>query len=167
MATVIQQLPARSAIPASTNGAQHKLVDGTNFPVASLAYDAATSETAYWQFGAISYGSGNITAKVAWYADTATSGGVVWGLSLAAITPDADTQDIETKAFATEVTQVDTHLGTTGQRLHEVNVTINQLDSIATGDYVTLRVARKTADASDDMTGDAQLIQIVLSYSDT
>ena len=92
-------------------------------------------------------------------------GGVVWGVSLAAITPNTDSQDIETKAFDTEETVADTHLGTTGQRLHSVSLTLTETDAVAAGDDVTLRLARKTADGSDDMAGDAQVVRVIVEYT--
>lgn len=167
MATVYRPLwPGFVSFP-TTNPAAPVETQGTSFPVPGLAFDATTQETCYLFFRAINYGSGNLTATVQWYADSATTGGVVWGGSLAAITPDSDTQDIETKAFATESTAADTHLGTTGQRLHSIDITLSNLDSIASGDWVCLRLRRAPADGSDTMTGDAIVVGLTLSYSDT
>lgn len=167
MGTVRQTLLPRDAVLPATNYPSYKSVAGTNFPVESLAFDAATEETCYFVFPAINYGSGNVTARVKWYADTASANGVTFGASLAAITPNTDSTDIETKAFATEVNGSDTHLGTTGQRLHEFTIDINQLDSLAAGDWVALRLARKVADGSDTMTGDCCLVEVDVEYSDT
>jgi hypothetical protein len=148
---------------------QIDVIGGSNFPVASLRYDDTNDEAAYFFFRAITYGSGNISVDIYWYADTATSGTVVWECQLACITPDTDSQDIETKAFATLNYVQDTHLGTTAQRLHQCTVSISNKDSIATGDWVCLRVARdgNGTNATDSMAGDAQLVQVTVSYSDT
>lgn len=167
MATVRREFGPGDAVYPTSNPAAPIMMQGTNFPVPGIAFDATTQETCFFMFAAESYGSGNLTLRLQWYADTATAEDVVWGVSLAAITPNSDTQDIETKAFATEVTQQDTHLGTTGQRLHEVTLTLNQLDSIANGDWCCLRVRRVPGDANDDLAGDAILVKIVLEYSDT
>lgn len=167
MATVRQYLTPQCAEFLSSTFPALTRVYGTNFPVVSLAYDTTTVERAYFQFSPMAYGSGNITVTVEWYADTASSGGVVWETALAAITPNTDTQDVETKAFATVNTAADTHLGTTGQRVHSVDVTVSNLDSLAAGDYVILRVSRLTTDGSDTMTGDAMLLGLGISYSDT
>lgn len=140
---------------------------GTNFPVMALAYDAASAENAYWVFRAVNYGSGSLTVDLDWYADTATSGVVRWGVQIAAVTPDSDSQDVETKAFATAQTADDTHLGTTGQRLHRCPVTVSNLDSLAVGDVVWLKVYRDAANGADTMTGDAFLTWVTVSYSDT
>jgi len=169
MATIVQVLEARAGIPAATNGAQHDVISGTNFPCPVLAYDGgSTDEKAYFYSLAESYGSGNITCKILWYADTASSGDVKWGAAVAAITPNTDTQDVETKAFATQNTAVDSHLGTTGQRLHSVDVTISNLDSIAADDWFCLEITRVASDTvNDTMTGDAFLVMARLSYSST
>ena len=167
MSTVVQIFGAEDALYPSANFPVFKSVAGTNFPVNSLAFDATTEETCYFKFRAVRYASGNVTARVRWYADSASSGDVAFGGSLAAITPNTDTQDIETKAFATEVIASDTHLGTTAQRLHEFTIAISNLDSIAADDWCVLRLARKVADAGDTMTGDALVVEVGLEYSDT
>lgn len=167
MAIVRQVLePGEALLPAS-NPAAPVLTPGTNFPVGGLAFDATTQETAYFRFSALSYGSGNLTLTVEWYADTASANGITFGASLAAITPNTDTQDIETKAFSTENTASDTHLGTTGQRLHSFDITVSNLDSLAALDDVTLRLRRVPADAGDTMTGDCIVTRVTVAYSDT
>lgn len=167
MATVTHSfLPEEAQYLASTFP-QYVKNNGTNFPVSSLAYDAAADEAAFFKFVATSYGSGNLTLTLFWYADTASSGDVVWGGAISAITPNSDSQDIETDGLATENTATDSHLGTTGQRLHSIDVTISNLDSIAAGDVVHLRIRRVGSNGSDTMSGDAQLVMATLSYSDS
>lgn len=165
MATVAQTLEVGGAQFLSTSFPA-LVKNGTNFPVVGLAYDAAADEAAFWHFQAVSYGSGNVTVRVEWYADTATSGDVIWGVQLAAITPNTDTQDVETKALATANTVTDTHLGTTGQRLHTADVTVSNLDSLALNDAVWLRLYRDADAAGDTMAGDAVVTLLTVSYSD-
>ena len=165
MATVTQTLDPGSAqflttaFPALARG-------GTNFPVLGLAFDAVSDEAAFWAVRAVNYGAGNVTVHVDWYADTATTGDVVWVVQLAAITPDTDTQDVETKALATLNTVTDTHLGTVGQRLHRAIITMTNLDSLAADDDLWIRIARDAANAADTMTGDTILVLATVSYSD-
>lgn len=144
--------------------------EGTTGPVPGLAFDTTTEETCFFRFRAINYGASNpsITLLVGWYAATASSGGIAIGASLAAQTPNTDTGDTEAKAFATETIFTDTHLGTVGKRPHDAlgSITTN-LDSVATDDWVLLRIARKTADAGDTMTGDMIMTSLDVSYSDT
>lgn len=167
MATVRHIFEAGDAKFPTSNPAAPTQVQGTNFPVSGLAFDATTQESAFFDFSALSYGSGNLTVTVEWYADTASANGIVFGASLCALTPNTDTQDIETDAFATENTASDTHLGTTGQRLHTFDITVSNLDSIAAGDDCRLRLRRVPADGSDTMTGDAVVTRVVVAYSDT
>jgi hypothetical protein len=167
MATVRQYLAPEEAQFLATAFPQLSKVNGTNFPVVGLAFDAAATETAYWHFAAFSYGSGNVTVDVEWYADTASSGVCRWEAAIAATTPNTDTDNIETKAFATATAFDDTHLGTTGQRLHEAPIVVTNLDAIAANDEVWLKVSRLGAHANDTMTGDAILSSVRVSYSDT
>lgn len=161
--------PEEAQFDASSTVPQFKVNPGTNFPVSGLAFDGAgsTAERAYWKLEPVAYGSGNITCDIIWYADSGTTNAVVWETALAAITPDTDTTDVETKAFATAQTVTDTHLGTTAQRLHKATITISNLDSIAAGDEAWLRVSRLPGNAADTMTVDAILTSVRLAYSDT
>lgn len=167
MATVYLEFLPESAMFLATAFPAYKRNLGTNFPVPALAYDASTDEAAFWHFNAINYGSGNLTLDIYWYADTASTGDVIWDANISAITANTDTQDIETDSLATVNSVTDSHLGTTGQRLHTCAITISNLDSLAARDHVTLRINRDANNASDTMTGDAFLVSAVLSYSDT
>jgi len=142
---------------------------GTNFPVSTLAFDGAgtAAERAYWKWSPIGYTSGPITCDLIWYPASGTSGGVVWEAAIAAITPDADTQDVETKAFAAAQTVTDTHLGSTARRLHRATITLSgsSLDSLADGDECWLRISRLPGNSSDTITADAHLTSVRLSYT--
>lgn len=166
MATVWQQFDPASAILRSSAFPQLVLAQGTNIPVRGLAFDAATEEAAVVWFRAVQYGSGNLTVGFDWYADTASTGDVIWGAQIAAITPNADTQDIETDSLATAATTTTSHAGTTGQRLHRTAVTVSSLDSLAADDWVALRFYRDADAAGDTMAGDAILVGLAVSYSD-
>ena len=74
--------------------------------------------------------------------------------------------NVETDALATETTVTDSHLGTTGQRVHSASITISNLDSLADGDDVALRFGRLGSNGSDTMAGDAIAIRdLHLSWS--
>lgn len=169
MATIRQYLAPEEAALGASGFPQYKITQGTGFPVSGLAFDASTSETAYWKFEPIAYGSGNITCDILWYADTSTTSthGVTWQVNVAAITPNSDTTNVESKTMATGQ-QASTDLGSTNaQKLMKTTITISNLDSIAAGDEAWLRLARLTADGNDDLTGDAIVTSVRLSYSDT
>ena len=170
MATVRAQFDPEGGQFLASAFPQFVKANGTNYPVSGLAYDAGADEAAFWKFNADNYGSGNLTLDIYWYADTASFGTVAWEASMAAITAYADTQDIETDGLAAVQRFSDTHLGTVGQRLHKATITISNLDSLASGDSVFLRIARDADDTGgggDSMTGDAILTLAELSYSDT
>jgi hypothetical protein len=152
---------AASAFPGFVKNA------GTNFPVSGLAYDGTTSERAYWKFEPASYGSGNITCDILFYNDSSTAGACVWEAALAAITPETDSQDVETKAFATAQQVTKSHPGSVAQRLQKATITISNLDSVAAGDEAWLRISRLPADAGDTSSADIILTSVRLSYSDT
>lgn len=169
MSTIKHTLLPEEAQFLATAFPQYRKENGTNFPVSSLSYDGAgsTEEKAYWKIKAQNYGSGNLTLILDWYADSGTTGDIVLGARIAAITPDTDTQDVETKAFATQQTVTDTHLGTTAQRVHRATITISNLDSIAADDDAWLEISRLPGNGSDTMAADAQLLLAELTYSDT
>lgn len=167
MATIPHHFLPRDGEARTSNSAAITVIQGTNMPVSALAFDAATEEDIFFRFVATSYGSGNVTVRVYWYADSASSGDVIFGAALSCITPNTDTQDVETDAFATANTVTDTHLGTTGQRLHSADITVSNLDSLAAGDHVTMRFYRDADAGGDTMTGDALVTFVTVEYSDT
>ncbi len=168
MATVkVPLLPGPVSLKA-TAYAQFKSSTGTNFPVDAWAFDGAVEEDIFVSAMLQNYGSGNLTLRLTWYADSTTSGDVIWGAAIAAITPDTDTQDVETKAFATAQTVTDSHLGTTAQRVHQTTLTITNLDSVAANDVIWIRFYRDADAAGDTLNAvDANLLTLNLEYSDT
>lgn len=167
MATIYHEFNPQDGVPPTSSYPSFDVIAGTNFPVPCLEFDAAADESVFFLFRATSYGSGNLTLSIDWYADTGSSGDVIWGAQLACITQNSDTQDIETKAFGSANTATDTHLGTTNQRLHTVDITISNTDSITAGDWCVLKIYRDADAAGDTMSGDASLVKALLSYSDT
>jgi hypothetical protein len=167
MATVTHQWPAVAGEVRSSAFPQLVKANGTTIPISGYAFDAATEEAIFFDFEATAYGSGNVTVRCRWYADTASTGDCIWGAALAALTPNTDTQDVETDGLGTAATTTTTHLGTTGQREHETSITVSSLDSLASGDTVRVRVYRDADAGGDTMAGDAILTRVTLTYSDT
>jgi len=167
MANVRLDLDPEQAQFLGTAFPQFDKVNGANYPVSGLRYDAAADEAAFWKLDSFGYGSGNLTLDILWQAENATSGVVRWGASIAAITPDADSQDVTTDALTTEQTVDDTHLGTVGKRVHKASITISNLDAIAAEDVVWVRVRRIGSNAADTLANDVWMLQARLTYSDT
>jgi len=163
----LPEITPLSAIYPASSFPEFRRVQGTNFPVAELLFDAAADEWAYWQLPALDYSSGNLTVTIEWYAVNATSGTVTWQVRLGAITPETDTQDVETKALATLNYVQDTHLGTTSKRLHRCTVTLSNLDSLANLDAIWLGISRDAdgTNAADSMANDAAFVRAIVSYS--
>jgi hypothetical protein len=166
MATQYAMLtPGGASFPTATFPGR-KTFQGTSFPVETLAFDSAANEAAFWKVSGANYGSGTYSVDLHFYADTATTGDTKWDVAFAAITPDVDTQDVETKALNTATTGTKTHPGTVGQRLQKLSITGVSADSAAVGDAIWIRIRRLGADAADTMTGDALLVHAYVSYSD-
>jgi hypothetical protein len=127
-----------------------------------LAYDASTEETAYWTAPAVQGITTPLTAVLTFCMASATSGAVVLGVQVEAIS-DGDSTDIDagTSFDATNNSAGTTVPGTAGY-IKQVSVTLTNNDGIAAGDLVRIAVARKTADAGDTATGDLYLIQVEL-----
>lgn len=158
-------LPAGTADPVP--GATYPQMDqqGSAVGIVSLRFDAATDEACQWPIRLPGYTSGNVTVTLFWHAETATSNDVVVGASLCAQTPNTDSGDVTGDAWATENTATDTHLGTTAKRAHQVDITVSNLDSLADGDQVFLRIRRVGTSGSDTMTGDMHLTGVLVTWS--
>lgn len=168
MGIVRQSLWPQDAELLATGFPAYDKINGTSSPVSRLLYDAASTESAFWRWEAVAYGTGDITVEILWYAVNATSGVVRWEAAMAAITPDTDSQDAETDGLATAVTVDDTHLGTTSKRIMKASLALSgaSLDGVAAGDHCVLKISRVGGNAADTMANDAALVEVRLSYSD-
>lgn len=128
-----------------------------------LAFDASTEEWCSWSFVMPADYASALTAKVIYKMTSATTGGVAWDVRVAAVS-DADSQDVDAKAFGAANVGTDTVPGTAG---HEniVSITLTNADSVAAGDFVVIRLARAVANGSDTATGDAEMIGFALTYT--
>lgn len=128
----------------------------TNYPQLGLRnghpvqrFDGTTEETMYFEFTLPrNYGGGGITAYLTWSATSATSGDCKWGISFERI---GVSQDIDVDSFASEKTGTTTCSGTSGIPV-VTSVAFSdgsEIDSIAVGERVRIRVARKAADVAD------------------
>lgn len=164
-----QYFTPEEAIPGPNAFPQYVRNYGTAFTVTGLAFPTTSATIIFWKFTPSGYTGGDITCDVIWYADTSTtsSHGVAWQVQLAAITPGVDTQNVETKALAAGQLAT-TDLGSTDpQKLMKTTVVISNLDSVAAGDEVWLALTRVTSNAADDLSGDAIVTSVRLSYGDT
>ena len=153
-------LPAQGWVIPSSGGCGRALWSTPMRPV--LAFDDTTSEVCYsppFRMPASYTGAGTLKADIEYAMLSATSGGVVFGVSVEAVTP-GDALDLSGSAsFDTENTNSGT-VPATAKYLQEITVTLTNKDSVAAGDMVRLKLARKPADASDTATGDAYVLNV-------
>jgi hypothetical protein len=124
--------------------------------IAVLDFDDATDESAVFVSiipEAASLGSG-LKIRLHWMATTATSGNVVWDVSLERMTTDLDSDSFDTIASGTAAAN-----GTSGI-LTVTEITLTTIDSVTAGDAFRLKVTRDANNASDTMTGDAELVAV-------
>lgn len=167
MATVPNPL-SMGAAEYLTTAFPQLIQGGANFPETGLAFDDAANEAAFWKIDVSRYAGlliPNLTLVLDWRGVSSTSGSVVWGAAIAAITPDTDGVNPRTKALAGEQTVADAHLGNLAERVMRCTLAISNLDDVVAGDLVWLRIRRLSA--GNSYTGDAVLLGANLQYSDT
>jgi hypothetical protein len=126
----------------------------TRNSIAVLDFDDATDESAVFVSiipEAASLGSG-LKIRLHWMATTATSGDVVWDVSLERMTTDLDSDSFDTIASGTAAAN-----GTSGI-LTVTEITLTTIDSVTAGDGFRLKVTRDANNGSDSMSGDAELV---------
>jgi hypothetical protein len=128
-----------------------------------LAFDAATDEWCTWQFRMPADYASAPTAVVSWKAASATSGGVVWDVRLAAVS-SGDSVDVDAKGFGSANSATGTAPATAGYLL-DTSVTLTNADSVAAGDFVVVRLCRVGSSGSDTATGDAECVGLALTYT--
>ena len=128
----------------------------TRNSIAILDFDDATDENAIFLSvipEAAILGSG-LKIRLIWTATTATSGDCVWDAALERMNTDIDSDSFDTAASVTTTTN-----GTSGVPNYS-EITLTTIDSVVAGDGFRLKITRDANNASDTMTGDAELIAV-------
>lgn len=143
----------------------------TSFPVFSLSFDDGVDESAFWKFKTVNYTTGPITVDVYWYASTATSGSVTWESQVAAINPNVDTFDVESKVvWGTVIGTTTVHPGTAAKRLIKTSWFMNsnalQLNQMAEDEIIFFRLARdaNATNGADTLGGDARMAYCTITW---
>jgi hypothetical protein len=121
-----------------------------------LDFDDSVEESAVFASvlpEAASVASGLIV-RVTWSAASATSGSVRWGVQFMRLNTDIDSDSFD---FASEVT---TATASTSGVPAVTSITATAIDGISAGDAYRVRIYRDVSDASDTVTGDAELISV-------
>lgn len=127
-----------------------------------LAFDASTSETAYWTFIAPQGITGTWTAVISYAMASATSGGVAFDVALECLTSGDATDTDATTSFDTVNTGTDAGVPGTAGYMEQISVTLTNADSITAADLVRVSVARATANGTDTATGDCYVFAVEL-----
>lgn len=142
--------------------ASYATVDTRN-SVVVLDFDAAADESAV--FGGVlpnNYAGGGLTVTLVWMATSATSGDVVWNVSIEAHPDDAF--DIDADGYAAANAATGTTASASGEQQY-TDVTFTDgadMDSLAAGESFRIKVTRDADAAGDTMTGDAELLRVII-----
>lgn len=141
----------RNQPPASS----YAVLDQRN-SVAVLNYDDSSAWSGVF-LGIVpesaSLGSGLIV-RIVWIAASATSGNVVWKVEVERCNTQITSDSFDTSASATTATS-----GTNAVP-NVTSITLTTIDGVTAGDAFRLRITRDSSNASDTMTGNAQLIAV-------
>lgn len=128
-----------------------------------LDFDAGTDESAVFT-GILPpyYSGGGISVEIFWSATSATSGNVVWNAAIERI--DLSGLDIDADSFASAQTVTTAAPGTSGMVVKSTITFSNgaQMDSLAADEPFRLKVTRDADNGSDTMTGDAEIVRVML-----
>jgi hypothetical protein len=128
-------------------------------------FDAATDEEIEVSGELVSQfqNTGDITLRIRWRADTATTGNVVWSAQIEALSADDAVDTDSASSFAAAQTVTDAAPAAAGrQTVAEITFTQAEADSPAAGDRIRIRLSRDANNASDTMAGDAEILAIEL-----
>ena len=139
----------------------------TNFPALLLsnrrpvlAFDASTSETAYWTFVAPQGITGTLTAVISYAMASATTGGVAFDVALEAISSGDALDTDATTSFDSVNTGTDAAVPGTAGYMEQISITLTNADSVAAADLVRVSVARAVANGADTATGDCYVLSV-------
>jgi len=107
------------------------------------------------------YREGDILIDIDWIAETATTGGVTWGVEIERNAPGGN--DIDSDSFATQQTGNSTTNATSGI-VTRTTITLTQAeaDDIEARDSYRMRLQRVVGDGGDTMTDDAQILNVAV-----
>ena len=161
MASGDSALESLKIVPTAANAATPDIRAGGSTPGELFeVYDFDASTVEYLDLKIRLRGnatvSGGLTLLLPWGATTATSGNVVWRAAFRRIADDAE--DIDGAHTYVYQSVTDAAPSASGEFTDaSIAFTSGQIDSIAAGELGILRVSRNASDASDTMSGDAEL----------
>lgn len=147
---------ANDAVYPSSNPA---VADSRNgHPIISFD-DTVAENVLFSSMASLNYSGGDVTVTIDWVAETATTGGVTWGVEIERNA--AAGTDIDSDSFDTQQTETSTTNGTSGIITRTtIILTQAEADAVEALDSYRMRLQRVVGDGGDDMTGDAQVLRV-------
>ncbi len=164
MATGSIILPVQSAKLPSSNPAR---IDGSTVNW-KLLFDAATSQSAWWQFRLPANYSGSPVLKLQFAPQSTQSGtlAAVWRAYAEGVAPGSDIAT-DTYGSANSATSTLANNQAAGI-LTELSISLSNIGgAFAAGNFVKIMVDRNAASGSDTATGDMALVNATLEYTTT
>lgn len=155
----ITLLPDDAVLPAANNCARNQ-TNATNISYFTLDCDAATDESAFWQFKMPqNYANGtNIQIDIYWEAN-ATSGAAVFDTAYVGV---AEGENFDGASLTSVSGSADTTAGT-AYYLNTATLTMTS-PSIDANDIVNFKLIRNADTGSDDLSVDAKVIKVRLRF---
>lgn len=145
-------------VPPQADAATADVRAGGSTPAENVTvwdFDAASDEFLDFYFTLQGYDDGGITFRGYWSASTATSGNVVWGVDVRPFSDDAD--DVDASYSYSYTTATVGAASASGEvDYFTIDIAHTSLD-IADTEIGIIRLTRDANNASDTMTGDAEL----------
>ena len=107
------------------------------------------------------YDGGGLTITIGWAATSATTGDVIWNAEIAEVDDDVD--DVDTDLFAAANASAAVAAPSVSGEISYDTITFTDgadMDSLSAGKMFLLRITRDADNASDTMSGDAELFSI-------
>lgn len=168
MSNFYLQLNPQNAVGPASSYATHDTRSGGSTPneiIPVLDFDASSIEYADFLLRLPSnYAGGGLTLSLEWMATSATSNAVVWGAAIRRIQDDAEDLDTSQTYDFNDAT-ADTAPSASGET-SKASITFTDgadMDSLAAGESFILRIRRNATSGSDNMTGDAELVNITIT----
>lgn len=144
-------------------------LDDTNPPGVSfvgsrrvLLFDDDTDEIIYYTFRMPQDYSSGLTLKFQYSMVSATTNEVIIGCEVMAV---SDGEDVDTDSYDTVNTSSATTVPGTAGLIDEISLTLTNADSVAAGDYVSIKIRRDANNAGDDAAGDMEFWGASLEYT--
>lgn len=157
---IIHQITYPGANPATPDVRVGGSTPAESYPV--YDFDPATDEFIDLLVSLEGYDGGGLTVKLRWIS-AQTSNAVVWQVAIQAI-PD-DTRDVDTSHTYVFNTVTATSATVIGE-VDYADVTFTNgadMDSLADGELAIVRVGRDANVGGDTMTGDAELLAVIIT----